>query len=170
MTITIADQYYLKALDEYPYALDISIEYLNYALSYNAEHVGANFLMGRVYMEQFDNYDKAEEYFQEALSNDPSNYKVCDKYSLMLIEIREYDKAEKLIKHMESLRGKDLGELFRTKAYLSEYRKDYEKAELFLNMAMEETYNNDFMGFLRSELDRVQSKLNRTQRYNYSVE
>ncbi|MEN8119440.1 MAG: hypothetical protein ABFS35_03800 [Bacteroidota bacterium] len=33
MSITLADQYYIKAIDNYPYNLEESIENLNYALS-----------------------------------------------------------------------------------------------------------------------------------------
>jgi Tfp pilus assembly protein PilF len=168
--ITIADQYYLKALDEYPYTLDTSIEHLNYALSYDPEHVGANYLMARVYLEQFDDTDKAEEYFQEALTYDPSNYKVCSRYALMLINLRAFKKAEKVIRHMESLKGRVMADLYQTKAVMCEYKKAYDEAEMLLKLAMEETYNDDFMRFLESELDRVQKKMKRAQTYVYETD
>ncbi|MDH5381953.1 MAG: hypothetical protein OEW75_13930 [Cyclobacteriaceae bacterium] len=170
MTVTLADQYYLKALDEYPYALEVSIENLNYALSYNPEHIGANYLMGLVYFEQFEDYGKAEEYFLEALAHDPTQFKVCDKYAFMLIQLREYKKVEKLISHMETLRGKDIASLYHTKALLCEYQKDYITAKKLLNEAMDETYNSDYMNFLTSELERVEGKIKRNQKYLYEID
>ncbi|MCG8582088.1 MAG: hypothetical protein MI866_19340 [Bacteroidales bacterium] len=43
---TLADQYFIKALDQYPYSLEEAIENLGYALSQDGEHSGANYLMG----------------------------------------------------------------------------------------------------------------------------
>ena len=42
---TLADKYYLKAVDSYPHNLEESVESLTLALSYDGEHVGANYLM-----------------------------------------------------------------------------------------------------------------------------
>ena len=150
--------------------MDTSIEHLNYALSYDPEHVGANYLMGRVYMEQFEDYDKAEEYFQEALSFDPKNYKVCEKYAHMLVNLREFSQAEKIIKHMESLRGKDMASIYHTKAIISEYQRNFVESERFMKIAMEETYNDNYMEYLESELERIQSKHRRTQKYVYETD
>ncbi len=52
MGISFADQYYLKAWDNYNYDIAEVIENLNYALSYKSDHSNANCLMGRVYSEQ----------------------------------------------------------------------------------------------------------------------
>lgn len=90
MAISLADQYYLKALDEYPYNLEDAIENLNYALSYDSEHSGANYLMGKMYMEQFQNFELAEEYFTDAMSSNPNNIKACESLGRLFITTRKY--------------------------------------------------------------------------------
>ena len=64
MALTLADQYYIKALAGYGYDLEEVVENLNYALSYDHEHSGANYLMGKVYMEQFQKFDLAQAYLR----------------------------------------------------------------------------------------------------------
>ena len=89
MAITLADQYYLKAVNEYGYDIEVSIENLNYALSYDPEHVGANCLMGQLYVEYFEDYEKAEAYFQAALSSNPQHITTCKQYCNLLIRLWE---------------------------------------------------------------------------------
>ena len=48
MGLSIADQYYVKAFDNYPFEIENTVENLSYALSYDEHHVQANCLMGQV--------------------------------------------------------------------------------------------------------------------------
>ncbi|NNG27070.1 MAG: hypothetical protein HKM87_06060, partial [Ignavibacteriaceae bacterium] len=52
MSITLADTFYLKALDLYPFELDQVIEALNYAISYDNDHAGAHCLLGKLNLYQ----------------------------------------------------------------------------------------------------------------------
>lgn len=135
MAITVADQYYIKALSEYPFNLEESIENLQYALSHNQDHVGALYLMGCLYMEQLDEFDLAEEYFQAAIGVNPACFKVYCKYSLLMITIKNFKKAEKLIKYMYKIKGADLACVFQTEAFLCEHQKNFAKALMLLEKA-----------------------------------
>ena len=79
---TLADQYYIKALDQYPYNLEESIENLGYALSQDNEHCGANYLMGKLHQEYMSDYSKAEDFYLRALAGNPDDLNVCMAYIL----------------------------------------------------------------------------------------
>ena len=70
MATLLADGYYLKAMENYPWELSEALENLNYTLSYDPEHAGANCLMGQLQMHYLKNYQAAEEYFEAARKND----------------------------------------------------------------------------------------------------
>ncbi len=90
MSLTLADQYYIKAIDNYPYNLEESVENLNYALSYAKDHAGVNCLMGRFYFEQLKDLETAEYYFQNALASDLNHLETFVWYAMLLIQIRNY--------------------------------------------------------------------------------
>lgn len=167
--ITIADQYYIKALDEYPYNLEFALEHLGYALGYDPGHAGANYLMGRLQMEQFHNYEAAEEYFQIALSNDPQHVKTCEKYIQLFIHKKEYVKAKKLIRYTYKLPHAVLAHILHLDALLNEHQKNYEKAILLLIQAMEENFDNDFSSYLEKELERVEAKESKKRKIKYTI-
>ena len=78
MNLDLGTQYYLKALDYYPYNLESAIENLQYALSCEAEHPQALCLMGQIYMYQLKEYKQAKRYFQSSIAADinyPDNYR-----------------------------------------------------------------------------------------------
>lgn len=97
MGFSVADQYYLKAENNYPYEMDKVVEQLLYALSSDNEHCQSNCLMGKVYMYQMKQYDKAEHYFNQSIQADMSYPEAFLHLSLLKIWQREYDKATKII-------------------------------------------------------------------------
>ncbi len=158
---TLADQYYIKALDQYPYSLEEAIENLSYALSHNSEHSGANYLMGKLHQEQLNNFQKAEEYYIKALASNPDDLKVCIDYILLLIILKEYDKAQKLIIYTNKLKGTDLSKTHSLQALIYEYQHDYEKALSLYREARLEAYNDDCISHLNNEIKRVKRKRNK---------
>jgi hypothetical protein len=90
MAITIADTYFLKAQDNYPWELEEMIESLNYALSYDEDHAEANCLIARFQAEQLKNYKAVEYYFESALASDPLSLNTCKFYCDLLIELRDF--------------------------------------------------------------------------------
>lgn len=158
MAITLADQYYLKALEEYGYDLEASMENLNYALSYNDEHAGANYLMGKVYMEQFDKFELAEDYFICAMASDPDHIKTCEAYTWLMIKTRRYNEALRLIKYTTGLIGVSMPEVIRMEALVKELMKDFFSSIGLLKLAIEESYDSGYIEFLERELERVEKK------------
>ncbi|WP_224994460.1 OprD family porin [Cesiribacter sp. SM1] len=49
MAVSLADQYYIRALNCYPYSPEDVLENLNYALSHDGGHARANCLIGRTW-------------------------------------------------------------------------------------------------------------------------
>ena len=169
MAVTLSDTYYLKALDYYPYNLEELIENLNYALSYDEEHSDANCLMGRLQHAQLKNYELAEGYFVNALTSNPCNLSVYRYYSILLIELREYDKALKLINHSYKLKGVNMGEMKRIEGLLAEYQKQYDLALVNYKEARNETFDNEQIDEINSDISRVESKIASSQQFNYSM-
>jgi len=161
MAITIADQYYIKALDGYPYNMEESIENLDYALSYDAEHTGALYLMGCLCMDQLEEYEKAESYFQTAMSINPSNNKLVTKYAILMVYLREFDKAKNLIDYNYKIKGADLATNYRVESLLNEYQHQYEKAISLLEMAQTEAYNREFLDLIDDDIIRIKEKQTR---------
>jgi tetratricopeptide (TPR) repeat protein len=155
---TIADQYYYKAKALYPYNLDEIVENLRFALSYDDEHIGANILMAQVYSDELNDYHQAEEYYQKALAADPSNVEVCLEYIRLLITMKAFSKAEKLIEHTKGFKSVDLARLFYFEGLKYEYQQDYDKALSLYEEALLETYNDQFMQYLNQAFERVQRK------------
>jgi tetratricopeptide (TPR) repeat protein len=167
MAITMADQYYIKALDYYPFNLEEAVENLNYALSYDGEHAGANCLMGRLYGEYFKDYAKAEAYFQAALSCDPAHAESCEHYSRLLLGLRSFAKAQKLLAYAVGLAGANLPRLLQLQALIQENQQHFAKAKELLQKAVLETFEEEWMQVLESDLARVEKKERMTAAYLY---
>ncbi len=155
---SIADQYYIKAIDQYPYSLDEAMENLNYALSYNPEHEGANYLMGKLCVEQFQNYAEAEKYYQLTLAVNPHNQLACLDYALLLIYLEEFEKAEKGIDYVKKQKGANLFSIYRLKGLIAEYKKEYSKAIKLYEKAFLNAYENEDIDYINGEIRRIKDK------------
>ena len=164
---TLADKYYIKALDNYPYDLEISLENLNYALSSNRDHAGANHLMAQLHMDYLNDFRNAMHYLERALACEPENLNVCYSLITLFIKVREPEKANKLLKYAHKINGADPGILFTLKALNYEYQKQYVKALDLLIKALDEAYNDDETENIKSVMKRVNEKLGRNSKYNY---
>lgn len=169
MALTLADTYYLKAMDSYPYDLEETIENLHYALSYNTEHANANCLMAKILTELFKDYASAEKYFEMALASDPNHLNACMDYAQLLIETAEYNKAEKLLTYARAIKGVDLAQLYYLEGLLYEYQKDYIKAIQLYKEALENAYDADFIYFIEDCTERVNKKIASSNAINYTT-
>ena len=97
MSLTLADQYFLKASDHYAYDMEQTVESLNYALSYDEMHPAANCLMGRLLMEKLKRFSEAIHCFERAMVEDPNYVDTYKFYSLLLIWMGKLDKANRII-------------------------------------------------------------------------
>jgi Flp pilus assembly protein TadD len=160
MDNTLSNKYYLQAYEAYPYDLTEALESLSYALSYESDHAGAHCLLGRLNMEQLKQFEKAEYHFEQALISDINNVATYEHYSMLLIILKEYKKAEKLIKHAYSIRGVNIAAMQYREGLLYEFRKNIITAKKLMKQAYDNSCNEEERSFLKSELDRVKSKLN----------
>lgn len=159
MSVSLADTYYLKALDLYPYELDQVIEALNYAIGYDNDHAGAHYLLGMLNMYQLGNYGEAENNFEKALTCDLNHAWTYYSYINLLIQTGEYGRAKKLIKYAYKIKGIEKVWLKHKEGLIAENKGNYSKAKQYLNCAYERSCSKRERDFLKEELDRVESKM-----------
>ncbi len=159
MKNNLQSSYVMKALDAYPYDLEITLEALNYALSYNNKDVQALCLMGRLYAEQLQDYSTAKMYFVEALSVDLDAQYVYSYYIYTLIQNDDFEEAEKLLNYAFTIKGVDRALLLLQKGQLYEATGKFKLAFETLKEAKKGGLNNDFVDFVNDEISRVEKKL-----------
>lgn len=159
MSTTLANNYYLKALDNYPYDLPDFLESISYALSYDENHADAHYLMGRYYMEQVFKYNQAQYHYEMALVNDINHIETYYHFIRLFILTNELEKAEKLIEQATKIKGIYIPALLHRKAVIFEIRKNYKKALQWINKAIEDAYFTDDRDFYKREKDRIKDKM-----------
>lgn len=156
---TLANNYVFKAIENYPYDLEETMEALNYALSYDENNTMALTLLGRVYAEKLFKYGDALVYFKQALAENIHAYEVYIPYINTLLWNEDYQEAKKFVDFSLTVKGADKGTLYLKKAIICEYLKKYKKALTCIKLAKEHTYNNDFMYVIDQEKERIKNKL-----------
>lgn len=154
----LATNYYLKALDNYPYDLPESMEALEYALSYDEEHAGAHCLMGLYYFEQLKDFKRAFYHFEQALVYDIEHIDTYLNYSTALIQYGAYDQAKKVIKHAETIPGICKACLLTRKALIHELKEHYFKAEKALEKAKRLSVDDREINYIKEIMERVKEK------------
>ena len=153
------NKYYFEALDCYPYNLADCLEALNYALSYDPEDSDALCLMGRIYSEQLKNYDKAKEYFAEALACDVGSVTIPKHYVSCLLNNEDYDEALKLLEFSFGTKGIVKSNILCWKSVYFEKLNQIQEALDTLKEAKKYAYNKDMIDFLESRKKFVKAKL-----------
>lgn len=169
MSFTIADQYYLKAYENYPYDYENVVENLSYALSYDESHARANHLMGCVQMYILKEFKSAKDYFEQALIGDldfPDTYK---NYSKLLIWIGEFEKAEKLIRYGLTVKGMDKKALLVNKASIYEVNGQLKVTKKILKLAKAYCFDESNTTHIDKELSRIKKKMKKDKRKKVSV-
>ena len=169
MGSTIADQYYLKALDNYPFDFENVVENLNYALSYDEQHAHANHLMGCVQMYILKRFDLAIEYFDQALIGDlnfPDTYK---NYSRLLVWLGEFEKAEKLIQFGLKVKGMDRKALYLRQANILELKGNFEEAKKVLKDIRVYCLDELATKQIEDELSRIKKKIKHVKQKKVSA-
>ena len=159
MDTNLLNTYVLKALDAYPYDLEEVVENLNYALSYQNDNVHALFLMGQLQAEQFGDYEKAKQYYAEALANKMEFFKIYPKYITVLIWNEDFNEAQELVDFAFNLKGICKGELWMLQGQLFENKHQFNKALNAFKKSQLHTYNIEFMSVVESEISRVKKKV-----------
>ena len=164
MDTNLLNNYVLKAIDAYPFELEETVENLKYALSYDSNNAYALYMMGRLESEQFGDYEKAKIYFSEALANKMDFQKVYSRYILVMLANEDYDQAQTLIDFAFKVKGLGKGEVWLYQGQLYESLQKYKKALKALKLSKLLGYNNDFTGFVDSEIDRIKAKMKHNDR------
>jgi tetratricopeptide (TPR) repeat protein len=125
---TMIDSYLIKALEAYPYEMEEAVEALNYALSYDAKNPVALSLMGRIYADHFQDYERAKSYFEQALSENIHSVGVYEHYLKVLIWNEDFQEAKTLIDFALTVKGSDKGMLYLKQAIVHECEQDYKAA------------------------------------------
>lgn len=159
MDTNLLNNYVLKAIDAYPYDLEETVENLNYALSYESNNAYALYLMGRLQAEQFGDFEKAKQYYAEALANKMDFHKVYSHYILVLIWNEDYKEAQKLIDFALTIKGVNKGEVYLHQGQLLECLQEYKNALKALKTGKKLGYNDNFISFINSEISRVKGKM-----------
>ncbi|WP_027382953.1 tetratricopeptide repeat protein [Epilithonimonas caeni] len=158
MTLT-KSKYYFEALDNYPYSLPESLEALNYALSYDPEDSDSLCLMGRIYSEMLNDYEKAKLYFEEAMQCDITNLNTPRYYIKCLLDNEDLDEAEKLIEYSLKIKGIDKCRILIQKSYLFEIKMDFKKAMEILKEAKNFAYDQQMLDFLKGKEKFIKEKM-----------
>ena len=159
MSLSLADTYYLKALDLYPYELDKVTEALNYAIGYDNDHAGAHCLLGMLNMYQLGKYIEAEKHFERALAGDIDYPETYYYYADLLIQTGEYSRAKKLIKYGYKIKGINLSRMKHNEGLIAEIKGNLQKAKKYMKFAYNISYRKFEREFLKEELGRINSKL-----------
>jgi len=159
MSLTLADQYYLKAKDNYPWDLNEAQENLNYALSYDEEHVAANCLMARFCLEQFNDYNRAASHYRVALGYDPENGLIYLEYAYVLLLAKKIDRAKQVLKYAKGLKNIEQGPWLRMRGLLFEYQKKFSRAKAIFQKAKLEIFDLDYISLLDEDIKRVGDKI-----------
>jgi len=169
MSLTQADVYYIKALDEYPFALEQAVENLNYALSYDPDHVAANCLMGQLYMEQLKDLNRAEQYLQRAISTDPEYADAYFHYTGLAFTRGDFALAEKLINYTKTLVSADKAQVAYNEGLLYEQQKKYCIAIAHMNHALLESVNDEDRNLIKAAITRIQDKMDSLNSVHYEI-
>ena len=158
MTLT-KNKYYLEALDNYPYSLPDCLEALNYALSYDPEDADSLCLMGRIYSEMLNDYEKAKLYFEEAMQCDVTNLNTPQYYIKCLLDNEDLHEADKLIAYSLKIKGIDKVTLWLHRSLLSEKRGSFANAIRFLNEAEKYCFTEYSLNHVKDRRKFIKSKM-----------
>ncbi|MEO9531791.1 MAG: hypothetical protein ABJG68_13505 [Crocinitomicaceae bacterium] len=161
MSTALANDYYLKALDYYPYNLQEFLENINYAMSYDEDHADSHCLMARFYMEQLCKFNDANYHFQKALTIDPHHLLTYYSYIIFCIKTKDIDRGLNLIERVRKIKGVVESTMFHREALLFETKEDFKKSKKLIYKAMMSCNCNDDIDFFKTELSRIQNKMNR---------
>ncbi|HAD97636.1 MAG TPA: hypothetical protein DCG19_09530 [Cryomorphaceae bacterium] len=158
MATLLADGYYLKAMENYPWELSEALENLNYTLSYDPEHAGANCLMGQLQMHYLKNYQAAEEYFEAAMASDPEYVCAWEHLVILYIHQKRMDRAQKVLEYAQRIPTMNRTFVLWAMSRILETRYELSLAKRYLKAAFGEVFSWEEQDYLNAELKRLKVK------------
>lgn len=154
-----SNKYVLKALDAYPFNLEEAAESLEYALSYDNEDTTALCLMGRMHAEILQDFDRAKEYFLEALAVDVHAKEIYPHYINVLIWNEDYADAANFIDFALKVKGTDKSWLYYRSACLQEEMNQLKKAQKTLAKAKAKAVYQPAIRAIEEVEERIKTKI-----------
>jgi len=162
MGLTIADSYYLKArgaTQGFYCDWEEACESLNYALSYDENHVTSLCFLGEVYAKHLSMPQRAFDCFDKIIAVDPEYAEVYPKYAKSLIDANELERAEKLISFALTVITVDTAEMYRCNVLIEEIRGNYQECLVILKKLKGHIYNDYYFSFIEDEEKRIKKKM-----------
>ena len=161
--LNIADTYFLKASDNYDYNMEELIENIGYALSYDEEHAPTWWLQGRLLMYELKNYKGAIRCFEKAIFYDPTYIDTYKFYSLLLIWMCDFEKAQIIINKGKRVKGMPISIIIQRLAMIQEYQGKIGNAIRILNRGRLLSLTQNDFDFFNNEVIRLQRKVRKPE-------
>ena len=161
---SIAYQYYVKALDCYPYNLEEVQENLHYALSYDPEHFESNLLQARFLGYELRLFEDCMEHVELCISHNPSDYRPFVIGSYALLMLNKFQRAQKMLDHAFKLHHRGSGMIYQRQALLHEMQGNIAEAKKELKKALKVSIYSDEHTCFNASLERVNSKLKKSDK------
>lgn len=168
MGLSLAEQYYLRAVEEYPYDLGEVMRHIDLVLIQDKRHAGALCLLARLYFEELRDYDKSDQYFRKALTANPRRGETYEYFIDFLINLEEPDEAELFLRNAKQLRGIQKSRIHFWQACIWELRQKPELAQTELKLALKKAHNKSVYDYLESQLERIEKKLEHEKKSLYT--
>lgn len=160
MSDTISNTYFIKALDNYPHALEETLENLNYALSYDENNADVHCLLAKFYLNELKDFEVAQHHLEEALANNIDHIKSYYCFINLYIIIEEYDKATKLIDFANTVKGINKTTLTLQQGLIFEKQGNFKAAKKLAKKAIITSINEDDLEYFKNVLRRICFKMN----------
>ena len=157
--ISLADKYYLKALDNYYYNYELAVEDLSYALSYDDEHARAWCLQGRMQMEILKDFESAKHSFELALLYDHLYVETYKYYTLVLLWTNEFDKTKRLLYKASGIKGMPLSTLQHRWSLYYELQGRIDKALFVVKQSRLLSTDEASYQYFETEIKRLERKM-----------
>ncbi len=156
---TLAETYYLKALENYPWELSEAMENLIYALSYEQNHAAANCLMGKLQLYSLKNYALAETYFENAINADSEYACAYENLVTLYITTGKLKKAQQVLVYCQRLPTVNQSIILGNMALILEKQHQLKLAKAYLKEALMQVICTDEQERWNLALSRVKTKL-----------
>ena len=159
MNSTLADTYYIKALESFQYDHENTAENLAFALSYNPDHREANVLMGRFKTEVLQQPDEALFYLEKSIAQNPSSLDSFIYSVEALTKLGDYSRALKMLDYCNTLHQAGSGVVKQKQAWIAELQGNVKQSKSLLKQAIKESCFDQERSFYQQELKRVKTKI-----------
>ncbi|TRZ43571.1 tetratricopeptide repeat protein [Robertkochia solimangrovi] len=152
-----------KAFDAYPYEISETMEALQFAMSYDDLNVQVWCMLGRVHMEQFQDYEAAKSCFEQAMSIDIEWPGIYPLFITVLFRTQDFDAAEKLICFADSIQKVHKGVLAFYEGRLREYKGQYKEAMRSYKRAGKYYTDKNTLTELEDEIQKVKKRIGKQE-------